>query len=402
MRPIPLSAALLAATVASPAMAQDEEATLWRLFVADQATGTVTALDLDAPENRWTFELGGPARLYPTASGEAVVAVQSDDDRVDFLSSGIALDGHGDHADIRIEDPAQIEGNLTGPRPFHVVTHDGISAINFDRGGYATFLGEDDILAGSMAGAWFEQAHAHHGFATPFGEWVVSSVASDEPVEEGELPPRAGLQVFTPGGEPVGEMQTCTDLHGEAISGDMLVAGCADGIATVRIEDGAPVTGLLPYPDDASGESTGHLLGARAMQIFLGDYGDDTLLVISPEEQPAMIPVELPYREVDTIFDPARPQYAYVFTEDGPLHRLNLLSAEIEDSRQVTQPYSMDGHWRDPRPRLALADDRIVLTDPNAAVLRVLEAGSLDETGTIPLRGLPYNIIAIGGSGLTH
>ena len=72
-----LSAALLGALAASTAPAwADDEAVAWRLFVADQSAPTVTAIDLDHPEQRWTFDVAGPAKLYSTPSKALVVAVQ--------------------------------------------------------------------------------------------------------------------------------------------------------------------------------------------------------------------------------------------------------------------------------------------------------------------------------------
>ncbi|QQA44257.1 metallochaperone AztD [Pelagovum pacificum] len=390
-----------AMVLAGPAQAQDE-AELWRLFVADHDSGKITALDLTAPDNRWEFEVEGAARLYPTATGRGVVAVQSDDDAVSFLASGFSLEAHGDHADIDVGAPSLIEGELTGPRPFHVVTHGDNTAINFDRGGYATFHEEHDLLEGSLEGETFEQATAHHGFSVPWQGRVVSSVASTDPVEGDNLPPRVGLQVFSADGEPVGEMQSCTDLHGEAFSGAVMLAGCAEGVAMVSAEGDELVTGMLPYPGDLPDGSTGTLLGSRSMQVFLGNYGDSGVVVIDPTAEPYFSYVELPYRRVDFILDPARPQHGYILTEDGTLHRLNMLDATIEDSATVSAPYSMDGHWRDPRPRLAMAGDRIVLTDPNEGLVRVLDVETLEETATIPVEGVPYNVISVGGSGLVH
>jgi zinc transport system substrate-binding protein len=113
--------------------------------------------------------------------------------------------------------------------------------------------------------------------------------------------------------------------------------------------------------------------------------------------------VELPFREVDFILDPARPQHAYIFTEDGSLHRLNMLSAEIEASlTQLTQPYSMDGAWRDPRPRMTIAGERLILSDPLDGSVRVVDLQNFAETDRIAVDGMPYNVIAVGGGGLTH
>lgn len=78
------------------------------------------------------------------------------------------------------------------------------------------------------------------------------------------------------------------------------------------------------------------------------------------------------------------------------------LKAEIAASAKVTQPYSMDGHWNDPRPRIAMAGDDILVTDPNAALVRRIATEDLSERGTVPVDGTPYNIAVTGGSGVTH
>ena len=393
--------ALLALGAGHAALA-DEDRTAWRLFIADQADGTVTVVDRDAPDQRWSFDFAGPSRLYASPSGQAVIAVQSDDDRVDFLRSGIALEGHGDHSDISVSDPAAMDAHLTGPRPFHVVTHGHETAINFDRGGYVSFLSEGALQDGTLEVEEFQQNRAHHGFAAKLGDVIISSVASDAEVEDGGAPPRVGIAAYDAGGERIGEVETCTDLHGEAFSGSYLLAGCKEGVIAVsEADEGADFT-MLPYPESFPEAKTGTLLGSSAMQIFLGDYGRESVVIIDPTTEPYFTRVELPFRRVDFALDPAKPQYAYILTEDGTLHRLNMLSAEIEASASVTQPYSMDGHWRDPRPRLTLAGDRIALTDPLESVVRLVDPVSLEETASFPVEGLPYNILAVGGSGLTH
>lgn len=381
----------------------DEEITTWRIFFADQATPTVTALDLDAPENRWTFDLaGGPARIHVSPSGEAIIAVQPEDGKVDFIRTGIALDDHGDHADMEVTDPSASGLVLDGPRPFHVVKHDDVFAINYDRGGYADFFDEHEFLEGDIEGERFAQSRAHHGYAIPVGDYIIGSVASDVEVEAGKLPPRAGIQAFDHDGNALGEMQVCTNLHGEAFSGDYLLSGCKEGVIAVNVAGAAPEFTMLPYPADFPEATTGTLLGASAMQIFLGNYGADSVVVVDPTAEPYFSRVELPFRRVDFVLDPARPQFAYILTEDGMLHRLNMLSAEIEQSALVTQAYSMEGPSSTPRPRLAVAGDRIVMTDPLAALLRVIDPDSLEEIGLIAVEGLPFYVHAVGGSGLSH
>jgi zinc transport system substrate-binding protein len=51
---------------------------------------------------------------------------------------------------------------------------------------------------------------------------------------------------------------------------------------------------------------------------------------------------------------------------------------------------------------MAVAGDRLVLTDPLDASLRVVDLERFAEADRIAMDGMPYNVVAIGGSGLTH
>lgn len=398
----------IALVLSTNAMAQEEahdheDVTLYRVFVGDHAEGRVTAFDLGEPANRWTFETTGQSRLYGVDNGAAVVAVQSDDDAVHFIDSGISLHAHGDHSDIDIEDPVAIEGIVTGPRPFHVVDHDGKIAINFDRGGYAEIVNAHELSHREIESTQLPQARAHHGFVAPIGGRWVTSVASDAPVEGDAAPSRIGLREIAEDGEPVGDVATCTGIHGEAFSGAYLAAGCAEGILTVTSGSDGLVMNMLEYSADLpSGQTTGTLVGSRSMQVFLGNYGANGLLVIDPVDEPHLRHVELPFRRIDFALDPANARFGYVLTEDGTLHKLDVLEAEVTDSARVIEPYSMDGHWNDPRPRLAMAGDEIVMSDPNAGLVRRISKDTLEEAGTIDVEGVPYNIAVVGGSGVVH
>ena len=392
----PLPAVLLLLALASTAAA-DEDHSVFRVFVGDHAAPRVTAFDLAAPDKRWQFDITGQAKLYPLAGGAVVAAVQSDDDAVQFLHSGITLENHGDHSDLEIGEPAPLGAPLTGPRPFHVVSHDGQSFINFDRGGYAAILDEAELTEGRIDPVQFQQARAHHGFVAALGEVLVSTVAA-----EAEEAPRLGLQAFSADGTPAGDLAPCTGIHGEAFSGAYLAAGCKEGVLTARAEGGSVAYDMLDYPADFPEGTTGTLLGGRVLQLFLGNHGADGLVVIDPASEPHLRRIALPFRRVDFALDPKLPTTGWVLTEDGSLHRIDLLAAEITGSAKVTGPYSMDGHWNDPRPRLALAGDEVLLTDPQAGLLRRISAATLQESGTIALEGVPYNLTVVGGSGLSH
>lgn len=397
--------ALSASLMGAAALAHDDEdgVTLYRVFVGDHAAGKVTAFDLDKPENRWTFQTKGQNKLYSVNDGAAIVSVQSDDDTVSFIRSGIELHAHGDHSDIDIAAPSALEKSLTGPRPFHVIDHGGKIAINFDKGGYNEIVDADALSHGDIEATRLPQVRAHHGFAAPVGKAWVTTVAADTGADGTAAPSRLGLQVIGADGTPAGELAKCTDIHGEAFSGAFLAAGCKEGILTVTTGANGPVTHLLAYPADLpTGQSTGTLLGARSMQVFLGNYGAKGLVVVDPVDAPNFRYIELPFRRIDFVLDPADPRYGYVLTEDGSLHQVNILEGTLSKNAKVTGPYSMDGHWNDPRPRIAMAGDEIVMTDPNAAAVRRISKTDLKEIGVIKLEGKPYNIAVAGGSGKLH
>lgn len=392
----------LALIAGSAAFAHDD-VTLYRVFVGDHAAPRVIAFDLSDPDTRWTFDTTGQARLYSVANGAVVAAVQSDDDAVSFFTSGIEFHDHGDHSDIEVSDPAAIATTLTGPRPFHVVDHGGHVVINYDLGGYAEIIDSHHLSHGEVEVTRFTQSRAHHGFVAPLGNIWLSSVASDAEVADGASVPRLGLQAFNADGTPASDLATCTGIHGEAFSGAYLAAGCAEGVLTATTgADGAEFR-MLAYPDDLpQGVTTGTLLGSTGMQVFLGNYGGDGLVVIDPVDAPHFQHIALPFRRVDFALDPVHPAHGYVLTADGTLHRIDLLQAQITASAKVTEPYSMDGHWNDPRPRLAMAGDEIVMTDPNAGLIRRISTETLEETGAIAVEGLPFNITVTGGSGVSH
>ena len=397
--------ALSTALLGSAALAQDDEesVTLYRVFVGDHKDPKVTAFDLSKPEKRWTFDTVGQNKLYSVNEGASVVAVQSDNDAVNFINSGISLHSHGDHSDITITDPSAVEKALTGPRPFHVIDHDGKIVINFDKGGYNEIVDAHELTDGQIESIRLKQARAHHGFAAPVGNGWVTTVASDAPVEGDSAPTRVGLRAVKEDGTPTGNVASCTGIHGEAFSGAYLAAGCKEGILTVMGSADGPVTKLLNYPADLpSGETTGTLLGAKSMQVFLGNYGAKGLVVVDPADEPNFRYIELPFRRIDFALDPANARFGYALTEDGTLHQIDVLNGKLAKSAKVTDPYSMDGQWNDPRPRIAMAGDDIVMTDPNAGLVRRISKTELKEVGTIKVEGKPYNIAVAGGSGKVH
>ena len=394
------------ALAASSALADDDHETkeAWRLFVADHTQPVVRAIDMESGKELGRYDLKSYAALTASATGRTVFAVQGEADVIHAIGTGIDFSDHGEHRDLKVSDPALLPVTFEGKRPAHVVPHGEEAVLFYDRGDKAEIVDEDALLDGERKARTIDTTAPHHGVAVTMGKHVLVSVPDTKAeVKPDELPPRIGLRVLDENGAQVGEVAPCTDLHGEATSARLVAFGCKEGVLVARPGglDG-PKLEMLAYPDSLPKAHTGTLLGGKAMQFFLGNYGEDKLVLIDPDSKEPYRLVELPTRRVDFALDPADPQNAYILTEDGDLHVLDVVKGEIVRKGKVTEPYSKDGHWRDPRPRLAVADGKVAITDPRHSLIRLVDPETLTETGTIPVEGQPFAIVAVGGSGAAH
>lgn len=387
--------AVLLGVAAAPAFA--EEQTAWRLFVSDHAQPVVHAIDMETGQKIDTFNVKAPTSLYRSASGRTVFAVQGKGDVISVLSSGISFGDHGDHGDISIEAPKLLDVSFEGKKPSHFVDHGGDIALFFDGEGKTRVTREADILEGKPAIREVTTDAPHHGVAIALGDHVL--VSEPNLAKPDELP--IGIRVVDRSGASVGGLHDCPDLHGEASSGNLVAVACAKGLLITSAGSGTPKVDLLPYADLPEGKST-TLVGGRGLQYFLGNYGPSAVVLIDPKSEDAFRLIELPTRRVHFTVDPVRAKFAYVFTEDGQLHRIDVVAGKVDASLKLTEPYSMDGHWSDPRPRIAVAGDRIVVSDPLKGVLHTVDATTFTPAEEISVGGKPFNLVAVGGSGEAH
>lgn len=397
--PLLSTAALALALPLQPAASLAADLSAWRLFVADRAEPKVTVVDALAGTVVDTFTLREPASLVRSESGRTVFAVQGDAGVVTAIASGISFEDHGDHGDIDVEAPKLTGTKLSGRKPSHLVEHDGAFAAFFDGEGVARIISEKAVLEGSSDVSEVSTAAPQHGVAVAYGAHVLLSEPNAEKPDA--LP--VGIRTVDAKGVQVGDVAACPDLHGEASSGNLLVFACATGLLVVAHGDDAPQIRHMPYADALPDGKSTTLLGGRGLQYFLGNYGPDKVVLIDPTaDKDAFRLVDLPMRRVHFAVDPVRPRFAYVFTEDGQLHQLDVVAGRIANSLRLTEPYSMDGHWNDPRPRIAVAGDHVVVTDPLQDKLHLVDAASFARAGEIAVPGKPYNIVSVGGSGRIH
>lgn len=385
--------------ITATALAHADDVTAWRLFVADHADPKVTAIDLGTDATLDTFPLQSPGVLYTTPSNQAVYAVEGAANRVSAIRTGIEVEDHGDHGDIHVTAPEAIAATVPGEKPVHFVEHHGQIALFYDGEGVARLVSEKDWLDGDDALAVhdIDTGAPHHGVAIPWGDYAIAT----DFAPNGETTRPQGVFVYDAQNAKVGDLYECPLLHGEATSGNITVIACATGLL-IATGSGAPSITHLPYPSTLPEGNVSTLLGGVGLQYFLGNYGPDKVVLIDPTEADAFRLIELPTRRVHFAVDPQQPKFAYIFTEDGKLHQLNVLSGKIVKSITLTEPYSMDGEWSLPRPRIAVAGDQIAVTDPLKGLVHIVDAKTFELDRDIPVAGLPYNIVAVGGSGATH
>jgi hypothetical protein len=393
------SASALLAAVAFPATAVADEKETWRLFVADHTEAVVHAIDTATGEKIDSFALKSPASLYVSESGRTVFAVQRDGNLASAIASGISVDDHGDHGDLEVSAPKLLDATVAGERPVHFVDHHGNIAIFFDGEGVARFLSERDLIEGQPRIRGVTTEAPHHGVAISYGEHVVVSFPNRaDPTKNPD-----GVKVLDAAANQVGPEMECPGLHGEASSGNVLAIACDSGLLLVKATSGAPEIGHLAYTENLPKDArVSTLLGGKGLQYFLGNFGPSAVVLIDPQDEEAFRHIELPMRRVHFAADPVRAKFAYVFTEDGNLHQINVLSGRIAKSIRLTEPYSMDGHWSEPRPRIAVAGDETFVTDPLKGVIHAIGAEKFEKSREIVTAGRPFNIVAVGGSGSVH
>lgn len=388
----------MAAAFTSAAFA-DEHVSAWRLFVADHTAPVVTVIDPLEGDLLDTFTVAAPATLHRTASGAAVFAVQGAQGRVSAIKTGITFHDHGDHADIEIDDAELLHVHIDGSKPAHFVEIQGNIAQWFDGEDKVRVFSEKAVLDEKPEIRTASVGAAHHGVAVPYRNHVVVSIPNPEDVTKRPI----GARVVDFDGNTVGEDIACPGLHGSAGSGSLYALACDTGLLLIRQDGETPVIDHLPYAASLPEGSSSTLVGGVGLQYFIGNYGPDRIVVIDPSEgESGFRLVQLPTRRVHFAADPVRAKFAYVFTEDGQLHKLDVLEGKIVASILLTDPYSMDGHWNDARPRIAVAGDRVIVTDPLNAKLHLVDAPSFKKAGEIAVDGKPFNIVAVGGSGSAH
>ncbi|WP_117238349.1 outer membrane protein assembly factor BamB family protein [Thermus sediminis] len=362
----------------------DEEKLFTRIAVADARSPLVLVLEEEGKELA-RFTVPSPAALYPLPGGQYVLMVHRAGNAVGFLWGGLRLEDHGDHQDVKPENPYVAATLRTGPRPTHVFVDDRWAAVFHDGDGTVALF---DLrrLGLDFTPRLVATGGADHGSVAVVGESVLAGG-----VEGGRL------EVYTPGGQRVLTLpQACPRLHGQAVLGDWAAFGCADGVLLVQRQGRGFLGRKLPNPPGTpDGTRVGTLTAHPAHPFLVGNFGQGLALVHPKEGRLEVLP--LPARPWRFAFDPEG-EGLYVLTEDGRLHRLDPGTRRVVWSLEAVSPRAQGA----PASGLAVGHGVAYLTDPQKGeVVRVdLKEGKVGAR--LQVGGAPSGIALFQVVGVEH
>jgi hypothetical protein len=368
----------------------------FRLVVADAKAATIKIIDLGNGELLGSLPLATPARLHAGSSGRYAYAVQPEANEVAVIDSGIAVESHGDHADIKVFAPQLLPLRLRGPGPSHL-THDNARvAVFFDGDGTAQIFSEQEFAKGGMGHIQrVETGAGHHGVAFPIARHLAVTI---RPEGEG-LPDTIELRRDD---APERQRIGCARLHGEAATGRFVAFGCADGVAIFEAARNGVVSRQLTYPASLPpGRMIRRMTGATGFTFFAADFGADGMVIFDPSAADGDFRfIALPARRMDFNLHPESGDRLFVIVEDGTLLSINPLTGATEAQVRATDRYAMDQSTV--RPRIASVGPYVAVSDPRKGEVLILDATTLTPRQRIKVGGAPSDLLAIGGDGVAH
>lgn len=330
-------------------------------------------------------EAAQPA-LAPLSDGRHVMVTYTKDNRASILDSGSYARAHGDHSHYYTRPPALNAYALHGPKPVHVVSNSGRTAVFFDGDGAATVFEDADLTADRVNDKKV-QTGPHHGVVVPMADdsFLVSIPGRGE-----GLPDK--IEHRDAQGKTVASFD-CAGMHGEAVRGDMAAFGCKDSV--LLVDKGKATT--LPYPDKG-GQRVGGITADAKGNVFLGDYGTNTLILIR-DGKLSLVPAGVDYG-ARAVLDEGG------FVAVGIDGTLRVFDQQGEPQKQVP----VVGAWQlskdhyATRPGLAVIGDNACVSDPGAGKVVCVDTESGAKREATGL-ATPTAIVATnaqGGTPHTH
>lgn len=365
-----------------------DEARVWRLAVADAKTPILRIWDVEEREEVAVLNIHSPAYLRAGLGDMEVTAVQNKSGQVQMLQLGLRREDHGDHQHWVTGKPVLSAPVLSGQKPSHANPGAGTLAVFFDTDGLVRVYNP----ATPSQVATITANKPHHGVAVPLAgpRYLVSAGAA-----EGSLPD--ATQLVDASGRVLQRSPACLQQHGDASFGAWHLFGCANGL--LAWDDAASRFALLPYPQDSGARMVRTLLQAQDDGRLLGNFGADGLLFVTlPADAaaPQLAALTLPAKLLHFAWDRQHSGVAYALLETGALLALDSRTRQVLQQTQVFPAWTddtADADKRLPKPQLAVAEGRIVVSDARTGLVHVLRTQDLKESDRLPVGGQPGNLV---------
>lgn len=404
--PVGVAAALALCALAVPASAvvhddepppergaREVEEAQPRLVVADGVEPKAAVVDLGTRRVLTRVPLATVASLAPAGDGRHVLAVQTSRNQVKVIDGGSWAVPHGDHSHHYVRAPRG-QATIAGNRPIHVVAHGSRVAIFNDGTGVAAVIRSATIARGAKGALRVASGSPHHGVAVPVGTRTLITTKTGA---GDDLPGELALASAT--GTLGGSRLSCPELHGEgALSTTRVLFACANGYLVATVGQG--VRGLhVPLPAGLGAEARSFSVStAEGLSYAIGDLDATSLARIDIAKRTSSV-LATPGRHGAFVLDPAS-RSVLVVTDDGRLHQIDPASGAVRASVAAVTPFSLEGSYSIPRPKIALGTERrVYVSDPIGRRVVEIATNPLRVTRQIAVGGTPNSIAVVGLDG---
>lgn len=372
----------------SLALAQQSTTKAVRLVFSDAKTGQLHVLNATDGKQMASFSTPGAITyVVPSGNKQYILAAHREANRVSVLHSGLSLQDHGDHQDLKESAPHVLATMNVGKQPTHYFVHDKTIAFFNDGDGTVSILNEDK-LGLSLE---FEQIKA----AQPDHAGII--VLKDR-VLVGYL--RLGrVDVLNrSSGRAVQTFNGCPALHGEATHGNTFYWGCGDGVIVVERKG---VTFSAKKIANPAGTPANTRVGTFAenpkLGFAVGNFGKG--LAFATPGTATLETMELPASIVKMEF--AESGALLVLTQDGALHSIDVQKRSVTASLPLTPVVTASGEGS-VRPSFVLVQNKAFVTNPSKGEILEVNLETLKLERTLAVGGIPQSITAAVAEGVKH
>ena len=344
--------------------------------MSDAQGREVRLIELATGEVLGTFTTpGANSRVYASPSGQYGIALDTQENRLSIIHSGLRLEDHGDHRDLVMENPYVVATKNVGRQPGHLWAADHhVAVFNVADGTIAVL---DERLFGiSLDFREIAAAGPDQGAVALLGDFVLAGYLQ-----------LGRVDVYTPENQLKTTFEACPRLRGEAGAGDMVAFGCADGVLLVMLEDGQLISRHLANPSGSPADArVSSLVAHEDSPVMIGNFGAG-IAIIDPSADELTVAL-LPEAPTSLRFY-HHGEYLVALGLDGVLYLLEPSSGEVLSHLELLDP-GHDGL----RPGLAVSSAAIYVSNPGGhEVLEVrLADGELALARSLHVPGHPGSI----------